>query len=207
MLARFIVFLCLSLGATLASAATVVVFGDSLSAGYGLKPGEGWVELLRRDLGPGHKVVNASLSGETSAGGITRLPAVLAQHKPDVLILELGGNDGLRGLPVDELRRNLNRMVALGRQAGARPLLVGIELPPNYGRDYTAGFKAVYTELARREKVPLVASLVAGFEARRVWFQPDGIHPAAVAQPAMLANVKVKLLPLLGTAKMAETGR
>lgn len=193
-------FLLLLLGCWLAvqaQAATVMVFGDSLSAGYGLRPGEGWVSLLARDLGPKHRVINASQSGETSAGGLTRLPAALAQHKPDVVVLALGGNDGLRGLSLDALRSNLASMVALVRQQHARPLLAGIELPPNYGQRYTRDFAAVYTGLARQQKVPLVPSLVAGFGANAALFQNDGIHPVAAAQPLIVKLVEPRLRPLL----------
>ncbi|ASJ25095.1 arylesterase [Laribacter hongkongensis] len=190
-----------SLACVPALAATVMVFGDSLSAGYGLKAGEGWVSLLARELAPRHRVINASVSGETSAGGLTRLPAALQQHKPDVLILALGGNDGLRGLPPAELRDNLDRMVELARARRTRVLLVGIELPPNYGPRYTREFAAVYDEVARNRKLPLVPSLIAGFGADRSMFQPDAIHPVAAAQPRMLSVVKPALQPLLKDAR------
>ncbi len=192
-------FFCLwiTLAAPWAAAKTVLVFGDSLSAAYGMKTEAGWVALLGQRLAPAHRVVNASVSGETSAGGLARLPATLARVKPDVLVLELGGNDGLRGLPPAELSRNLARMVELARARGTRVLLVGMALPPNYGPDYTARFRAVYDDLAKKARLAYVPVLVAGFETRMDWFQADGIHPTATAQPAMAATVEKALRPLL----------
>lgn len=174
-----------------------MVFGDSLSAGYGLKAGEGWVSLLARELAPRHRVINASVSGETSAGGLTRLPAALQQHKPDVLILALGGNDGLRGLPLPAMQDNLNQMVRLAQSQKARVLLVGMALPPNYGPEYGNKFQAVFRDVAAARKTALVPLLVKGFERDLGKFQPDGIHPAASAQGQMLENVLPALLPLL----------
>ncbi len=169
-------------------AATIMVFGDSLSAGYGLRPGEGWVDLLRQAL-PAHQVVNASQSGETTAGGLSRLPAALARHKPDIVILELGGNDGLRGLPPDDMRANLEQMVAMSAQSKARVLLVGMALPPNYGQAYGRAFQMVYSDLAKQRKLPFVPLLVEGFATDRTRFQADGIHPNASAQEQMRDSV------------------
>lgn len=169
-------------------AATIMVFGDSLSAGYGLRPGEGWVDLLRQAL-PAHQVVNASQSGETTAGGLSRLPAALARHKPDIVILELGGNDGLRGLPPDDMRANLEQMVAMSAQSKARVLLVGMALPPNYGQAYGRAFQMVYSDLAKQQKLPFVPLLVEGFATDRTRFQADGIHPNASAQGQMRDSV------------------
>lgn len=169
-------------------AATIMVFGDSLSAGYGLRPGEGWVDLLRQAL-PAHQVVNASQSGETTAGGLSRLPAALARHKPDIVILELGGNDGLRGLPPDDMRANLEQMVAMSAQSKARVLLVGMALPPNYGQAYGRAFQMVYSDLAKQRKLPFVPLLVEGFATDRTRFQADGIHPNASAQGQMRDSV------------------
>lgn len=180
-----------------ASAATVMVLGDSLSAGYGLKAGEGWVSLLQKELGTKHKVVNASISGETSAGGLTRLPALLKQHRPQVVVVELGGNDGLRGLPVAQVRANLARIIEQSRKAGAKVLLVGIALPPNYGKPYTEQFQRAYSDLARQYQLALVPLLIKGFEADRASFQADGIHPVAKVQGRMMQTVKAPLLPLL----------
>ena len=169
-------------------AATIMVFGDSLSAGYGLRPGEGWVDLLRQAL-PAHQVVNASQSGETTAGGLSRLPAALARHKPDIVILELGGNDGLRGLPPDDMRANLEQMVAMSAQSKARVLLVGMALPPNYGQAYGRAFQMVYSDLAKQRKLPFEPLLVEGFATDRTRFQADGIHPNASAQEQMRDSV------------------
>ncbi|MCK6437049.1 arylesterase [Rivihabitans pingtungensis] len=169
-------------------AATIMVFGDSLSAGYGLRPGEGWVDLLRQAL-PAHQVVNASQSGETTAGGLSRLPAALARHKPDIVVLELGGNDGLRGLPPDDMRANLEQMVAMSAQSKARVLLVGMALPPNYGQAYGRAFQMVYSDLAKQRKLPFVPLLVEGFATDRTRFQADGIHPNASAQEQMRDSV------------------
>ena len=176
-----------------AHAATILVYGDSLSAGYGLAPGQGWAALLARELAPRHKVVNASVSGETSAGGLSRLPDALARHKPDVLILELGANDGLRGLPLADMRRNLQQMVDLASQRGARVLLVGMALPPNYGPRYGAEFRAAYDEIAKRNHLAYVPLLVEGFAGDLASFQPDGLHPRAEKQSTMMRTVKAKL--------------
>ncbi|ERD99997.1 arylesterase [Pseudogulbenkiania ferrooxidans] len=176
-----------------ALAATVLVFGDSLSAGYGLAPGQGWAALLARDLAPRHKVVNASVSGETSAGGLARLPDALARHRPDVLVLELGANDGLRGLPMAEMRRNLQRMIDLAQARKAKVLLVGMALPPNYGPRYGAEFRGVYDDLARRNRLAYVPLLVEGFAGDLSAFQPDGLHPRAEKQATMMRTVKAKL--------------
>ncbi|MEO9386272.1 arylesterase [Chromobacterium phragmitis] len=173
--------------------ATVLVFGDSLSAGYGLAPDQGWATLLARELAPRHRVVNASVSGETSAGGLSRLPDALARHKPDVLVLELGANDGLRGLPVAEMRRNLQRMIDLAQASRAKVLLVGMALPPNYGPRYGAEFRAVYDDLARRNRLAYLPLLVEGFAGDLSAFQPDGLHPRAEKQATMMRAVKAKL--------------
>jgi len=196
MIKRCLLLACL-LAAPLAQAGKVVVFGDSISAAYGLNPAQGWVSLLQKKLGAKHQVVNASLSGETTAGGLSRLPAVLQQHKPDVLVLELGGNDGLRGLPLPDMQDNLNQMVRLAQSQKARVLLVGMALPPNYGPEYGNKFQAVFRDVATARKTALVPLLVKGFERDLGKFQPDGIHPAASAQSQMLDNVLPALLPLL----------
>lgn len=197
MLYRCFLLVALLLAPHLAHAARIVVFGDSLSAAYGLRPEQGWVRLLQQQLGSTHQVVNSSLSGETTAGGLARLPAVLRQQRPDVLILELGGNDGLRGLPLPAMQDNLSAMVRLAQRAGARVLLIGMALPPNYGPDYGAKFRQVYDKVARRHKVPLVPLLVAGFEQDLALFQGDGIHPVAEAQPRMVRNVLPALTQLI----------
>ncbi|WP_297528277.1 arylesterase [Thiohalobacter sp.] len=182
-----------------ASARTLLVLGDSLSAAYGLPEAAGWVALLAGRL-PGDRVVNASVSGETTAGGLARLPALLEQWRPDWVLLELGGNDGLRGLPPAHTRNNLARMIELSRAAGAKVLLIGIRLPPNYGQAYVQAFERIYPELAESHEVPLVPFLLEGVATRPELMQPDGIHPRAEAQPLMLENVWQILAPRLGVA-------
>ncbi|ATE62544.1 arylesterase [Thauera sinica] len=193
-------FLFLLLFAGAAPAASILVWGDSLSAGYGLKPGEAWPTLLQTRLareGFRHKVVNASVSGETSAGGRSRLPAALAEHKPDVVILELGANDGLRGLKPELLAANLQAMITATHEAGARVLLVGMRMPPNYGPAYTRRFSDTFADVARTQKVALVPFLLEGFAERPELFQADGIHPTAQAQPLIVEIVWKGLEPLL----------
>ena len=178
----------------------ILILGDSLSAGYGLAPGEGWVTLLGRRLsaqGYEYRVVNASVSGETTGGGLERLPRALALHRPAVLFLELGANDGLRGLPVPEFRANLERMIELGRRAGARIVLAGIRIPTNYGPQYTERFFAVFGELARAREVSLVPFFLEGVALRDDLFQDDRIHPNAAAQAILLDNAWAALQPLL----------
>lgn len=197
----FWLLLCVALPAT-AAPATILVMGDSLSAAYGLSADQGWVALLRRRLaarGYDYTVVNASISGETTAGGVTRLPQALRQHKPAIVILELGANDGLRGLPITLMKQNLGRMISLSRDSGARVLLVGILLPPNYGPRYTQEFSAVYPALARTYRIPLVPFLLEGVAQDRNKLQADGLHPRAVAEPRVLDNVWKRLVPMLAS--------
>ena len=178
----------------------ILVFGDSLSAGYGIDYTRGWVSLLAQRLERENfpqRVVNASISGETSQGGVSRLPAALASHHPAIVILELGGNDGLRGLPLPLLRNNLEKLIDLSKRSGARVLLVGMRLPPNYGPRYTEGFADIYKQLARKEHVALVPFLLAGVAEQRSLMQADNIHPVAEAQPRLLENVWPHLSPLL----------
>ena len=182
------------------AARTVMVFGDSLSAAYGLASSQGWVSLLAgrvaRD-GLGWKVVNASVSGETTAGGLSRLPADLARHHPSVVLIELGANDALRGQPISEIRANLERMIRLVRQARAQPVLVGIMIPPNYGIDYVAEFRDLYPAIAKASAVPLVPFLLDGIVEHAELFQADQLHPTAAAQPRILDNVWTTLSPVL----------
>lgn len=194
-------------GAACAStvAPTILVFGDSLSAAYGIPRESGWVNLLVKRLEirqPPFRVINASVSGETSAGGLTRLPEVLATHHPKLTILALGANDGLRGLPPRETARNLEAMVRLLQKQGSEVLLVGMQLPPNYGPAYTRKFLALYSEVARARRVRLVPFLLEGMAGQRQRFQADGLHPDAEAQPVLLDNVWRELSPML-----AELGR
>ena len=182
------------------AAATILVFGDSIAAGYGLPQDAGWVELLRERLARerhDYKVINASVTGETTVGGKNRLAAALAQHAPQIVILELGGNDGLRGTPIGVIRGNLTAMIADCRKRKTTVLLVGMRVPPNYGSDYEEKFRALYAAVARSQGVALVPFLFEGFAADRGKFQPDGIHPTAAAQAQMLDNVWPRLRPLL----------
>ncbi|MBW4049572.1 MAG: arylesterase [Proteobacteria bacterium] len=177
-----------------------LVVGDSLSAGYGLETGHGWVSLMAARMArefPRWTVVNASVSGDTTAGGLARLPALLARDKPRVVIIELGGNDALRGLSLSNTRANLAAMAKQSRAAGSRVLLLGMQIPPNYGPAYTERFAAIYPAVARAEHAALVPFFLAGVANHPDWFQPDNIHPTARAQPVMLDNVWRQLLPLL----------
>ena len=189
---------------------TLLVVGDSLSAGYGLETGAGWVDLLRRrlqQLRTRWQVINASISGDTTAGGLARLPALLSRDRPQVVVIELGGNDALRGLQLTDTRANLEQMVALCKRAGARVLLVGMQIPPNYGAAYTERFAAIFPEVARTQHVALVPFLLAGVVAHPDWFQSDNIHPTARAQPVMLETVWPRLAPLLGLRAGREAAR
>jgi acyl-CoA thioesterase-1 len=193
------VLLCNAAGVAYA-AASIMVFGDSLSTGYGLPQGAGWVDLLQQRLARekyDYKVINASLTGETTVSGKNRLGGALTRHQPEIVILELGGNDGLRGAGIDTIRANLTTMIAACRQREARVLLVGMRLPPNYGKDYTEKFRRTYGAVAKSQRVPLVPFLYEGFATDRGAFQPDGIHPNAAAQPRMLDNVWKQLQPML----------
>ncbi len=182
------------------AARTVMVFGDSLSAAYGLAAADGWVSLLAGRIshaGLAWQVVNASVSGETTAGGLSRLPVDLARHRPSVVLIELGANDALRGQPISGIRANLERMIRLVRQARAQPVLVGIMIPPNYGIDYAAEFRDLYPAIAKAEKVPLVPFLLDGVADHPELLQADQLHPTAAAQPRVLDNVWRTLEPLI----------
>jgi acyl-CoA thioesterase-1 len=184
----------------MAAQRTLLVFGDSLSAAYGLSTSQGWVHLLGERAarsGLPWRVVNASVSGETTAGGLRRLPEDLRRHKPDLVVIALGANDALRGQPVAGIRANLEKMIRLTREARAEPVLVGIMIPPNYGIDYAARFRELYPEIARRLKVPLVPFLLDGIADRPELFLADQLHPGAEAQPRILDNVWAALEPLL----------
>ncbi|MBZ0093258.1 MAG: arylesterase [Sulfuricellaceae bacterium] len=170
----------------------LLVVGDSLSAAYGLPHGSGWVDLLEQRLRqhrPAYRVVNASISGETSQGGAYRIDSLLKKYRPAVVIISLGANDGLRGLPVSEMRANLSAMVERCRAQQAKVLLVGMRLPPNYGTAYSKEFHAAYGEVARRYRIQQLAFLLQGIAGDPAWFQPDGLHPTAAAQPLLLENV------------------
>ena len=184
-----------------AQAPVILVFGDSISAGYGLpRVEQGWVELLKARLqaqGYGYQVVNASVSGETTAGGLARLPRALELHHPKIVILELGGNDGLRALPIAQLRANLTQMVTLSTAIGAKVLLLGMRMPPNYGPEYTKQFALVFSDLASGQKIPSVPFLLNDVALSPNLLQQDDIHPNALGQPILLDNVWPALKPLL----------
>jgi acyl-CoA thioesterase I len=183
-----------------ASERTLLVFGDSLSAAYGLRTDQGWVTLLQQRLqaqGYGYRVVNASVSGETTDGGRNRLPHALTQHRPELVILELGGNDGLRGLPVKDVQANLAQMIEAIRKSGAKQLLVGIQIPPNYGPQYAGAFAGIYERLAKAQNVPAVPFLLEGVALDKRLMQADGVHANAQGQPRLLDNVWIHLQPLL----------
>ncbi len=178
----------------------MLVFGDSLSAAYGLRADQGWVAQLQKRLetqGYGYRVVNASVSGETTAGGRARLQRALSQHQPELVVLELGANDGLRGLPVQDIRSNLEAMVTTIQATQAKVLLVGILIPPNYGPKYTSSFSQVFPALAKQKNVPLLPFLLDGVALQSNLMQPDGLHPNAEGQPRVLENVWKQLQPML----------
>lgn len=180
---------------------TVLVVGDSLSAAHNIPASSGWVTLLeqrvRKEFRPAPAIVNASVSGETTSGALTRLPALLQKHQPKVVVIELGGNDALRGLSPAQLRGNLERMVVLSRDSGARVLLLGIDVPPNYGSGYRQRLRAGYLELSRQYGTALVPFLLEGVALQPGLMQSDGLHPTAAAQPRLLDNVWPALQPLL----------
>ncbi len=178
------------------AAPTILVFGDSLSAAYGIPRESGWVSLLQQQL-PQHRVVNASVSGETTAGGLTRLPNILAAHRPHLTIIELGANDGLRGLPLQYTARNLEAMIDLAKKQGSEVLLVGMRLPPNYGPAYMLRFERLFTRVAKAKNVRLVPFLLEGMAGRRERFLADGLHPDTEAQPLLVDNVWRELKPML----------
>lgn len=195
--------LLLVMAAPAHAARTLLVFGDSLSAGYGLPQRNGWVTLLQKRLAEGgydYKVVNASISGETTVGGKNRISLLLRRHKPEVLLLQLGANDGLRGARLTDIRRHLAAIVTACKRAGTEVVLLGMRLPPNYGTEYADGFQSVYTDVARQHRVALVPFLLEGFAEKRQLFQHDGIHPKLEAQPLMLDNVWPVLQPVLAKA-------
>jgi acyl-CoA thioesterase-1 len=183
-----------------ASDRTILVFGDSLSAAYGIRPEQGWVALLTQRLqaqGYGYQIVNASVSGETTSGGLQRLPRALQLHQPGIVVLELGANDALRGLPLNGTRANLAQMVRLSQEAGARVLLVGIRIPPNYGPRYTEEFASVFPELAKQYHLPLVPFLLQDVALNPARMQEDGMHPNAAGETPILDTVWPYLKPLL----------
>lgn len=200
MWSRLVGFLVLAFTPGIAFAATIVVFGDSLSAGYGLPQDRAWPSLLEKRLRDDrlpHRVVNASISGETTSGGLSRIEGVLKTHRPDIIIIELGANDGLRGQSLELMRRNLETMVEASRRAKATVLLVGMRLPPNYGTAYTQKFHQTFADVARSKGTALVPFLLEGFADNGDYFQSDRVHPTLEAQALMLENVWQGLKPLL----------
>lgn len=191
-LSSVLLFVILSIAPAHAATGPVLVLGDSLSAAYGIKSDAGWVSLLRERLQqakPPREVVNSSISGETTAGGLARLPKLLADHQPALVVIELGANDALRGLPISAPRENLSRIVTQIRDSGARVLLLGIEIPVNYGPQYRDSLRAMYRDLAEEFKLPLVPFLLEGVALDPDLMQADGLHPTAAAQPKLLDNV------------------
>jgi acyl-CoA thioesterase-1 len=199
--------IALATSAALASQSNVIlVYGDSLSAGYGIRVEQGWVNLLQQKIlqeGYGFRVVNASVSGETTAGGLSRLAHVLSVQQPRIALLELGANDGLRGLPLTQTQANLDQMIAQLQTHGAAVLLLGVRLPPNYGERYTREFAAMYDQLASAHKIALLPFLLERVALTPGLMQDDGLHPNAQAQPLLLENVWPRLLPLLRAAASA----
>lgn len=185
-----------------------MVYGDSLSAAYGIPREQGWVTLLQQRLqkqGYSYQVINASISGETTSGGLSRIKASLKQHKPDIMLLELGANDGLRGLPVTEMQHNLSSIIEAGQNTGVRITLIGIMIPPNYGPGYTRQFSASFSALAKRYHLPLVPFLLDGIAGKRELTQDDGLHPTAAAQSLILENVWKTLEPELAKSRSKST--
>jgi acyl-CoA thioesterase-1 len=190
----------LACSGTALAAPTILVYGDSLSAAYGIPQNAGWVALLGERLtqrNSNYTVVNASISGETSAGGAARIGAALAKSQPAIVIVELGANDGLRGLPVAQMKTNLTAIVKAAKRQGARVVLVGMQLPPNYGAQYVNAFRAAFREVARDERIPLVPYLLEGVPNEREMFQPDNLHPVAATQPVLMENVWRKLAAMV----------
>lgn len=199
----FWLFLGLLFAVTVHGEPKILVLGDSLSAAYGIKQNEGWVTLLNtrlREEGFKYTVVNASISGETSAGALTRLPELITRHTPAIIIVELGGNDGLQGRSLPQMRANLRRIIQLSKESGAQVVLIGMALPPNYGPLFDSAFRQTFRELATQYELPLVPLLMAGIESDLSAFQADGIHPNAASQTILLDNVWPVLVELLNPA-------
>ena len=197
---RFLFALIISLISTTATAKSIVVLGDSISAGYGIEVAQGWVALLQQKLdkkGAGHIIHNESISGDTTAGGLARIDRALALHKPDTVIIELGANDGLRGLPPTLIKSNLAEIAYRAQRSGAKVLLLSMKIPPNYGKRYIDLFYNIYPELAKELRVPYVPFIMEGVALTKDMMQPDGLHPNAKGQPFIADKVWPQLLPLL----------
>ena len=202
----WLLMLCMITTPAAAAERVLLVLGDSLSAAFGIPAEDGWVALLQQRLDgrtTSWRVVNAGISGDTTAGGVSRLPRLLELHRPDLVVLELGSNDGLRGFGFDQIQANLDRLVKLSRDAGATPLLVGGRLPPNYGSAYADAFHAQFSAVADRQQVPLVPFLMEGVALKRELMLEDGYHPNSAAQPYMLDNVWSMLEPMVKTVESA----
>jgi acyl-CoA thioesterase-1 len=201
LLITWVTFILIALVAITAQAAqNIVIFGDSLSAAYGIQPNKGWVALLESKLKQQkseYKVINASISGETTSGGLTRFDQMLKTHQPEIVVIELGANDGLRGLSLNEMQSNLNSMIAKAKAKNATVMLLGIKIPPNYGIQYTQKFSAIYATLAQKYNLNLVPFFLDGVAGNRKLIQDDGLHPNAVAQAKLLENIWPKLEELL----------
>ena len=201
MLPRLFLLLILNLPLWAMATPTILVYGDSLSAAYGIPRDQGWVELLQRRLnekGYSHRVANASVSGETTSGGLSRFDTTLAEARPDLVIIELGANDGLRGLPLPDMKRNLNAMITAAQKKQARVMLLGMRIPPNYGQAYTRDFSNTFHQLAKDHQLPLVEFFLDGVAGKRDMVLEDGLHPTAAAQERILDNVWEVLQPMLG---------
>jgi acyl-CoA thioesterase-1 len=199
---RFLLLITLTLTASLVNAKTILVMGDSLSAAYNMPAKQGWVALLDKRLeqaSHSHRIINASISGDTTSGGLARLPQALQSYQPDIVILALGANDGLRALPLANMKQNLTEMINLTELQGSQVLLAGMQLPPNYGPYYTNRFKAIYQELAAQHAIPLVPFFLEDVGGVDALIQSDGLHPNAKAQSIILDNVWTHLEPLLNT--------
>jgi acyl-CoA thioesterase-1 len=200
-LITWVTFILIALVAITAQAAqTIVIFGDSLSAAYGIQPNKGWVALLESKLkqqNSEYKVINASISGETTSGGLTRFDQMLKTHQPEIVVIELGANDGLRGLSLNEMQSNLNSMITKSKAKNATLMLLGIKIPPNYGIQYAQKFSAIYATLAQKYDLNLVPFFLDGVAGNRKLIQDDGLHPNAVAQAKLLENIWPKLEELL----------
>ena len=210
MVKRLVLALLLGFPLAAGAAGTLLVFGNSISAGYGLPQDAGWVSLLStrmRKAAPDYKVVNASISGETAAGGRRRIEQVLDLHKPSIVVVELGGNDGLRGARIEAIQSDLEAIVDTCVRRKVRVVLVGMRLPPNYGADYVQRFQQLFATVAKKRTVSLVPFLFEGFAERHELFQADGIHPTREAQPFMLEAVWKSLAPLVTSAKLAPVQR
>jgi acyl-CoA thioesterase I len=199
-LALLLLVVSAAVAQTPVEAKTILVIGDSISAGYGIQREAGWVALLSARVAaikPPSQVVNASISGDTTAAALARMPRMLEVHKADIVLIELGGNDALRGYPIDRIEQNLDEMVALAKTAGASVVLLGMEIPPNYGARYTQAFRTLYADVAKQANVAFVPFLLDGVATDASLMQADGIHPTAAAQPRLLENVWPTLKSLL----------